>query len=269
MPPATRQLDQVSGCGSGTALVTARVMLLIDRLPFSTLHDFDADPVGRRDIAQETPADALLQFDWEVDALRAQPGAEGGEVTLVQKPEMIGAPFIVAGVIGVGPDRPCKRGILARALAADQDRHAAQLDKDLRRAARHGIASDSRPEHLDIPSRRGMRVLADDVDVIEFEGRIAHPFAPIGAQRPHQPVSCQAPAVMTTTTARGAITEHTALRDLNAGAEAVAVQSITLAHKGGGAGHQHRRTGGTDDGLIRSAAIGAALFFGHTVSRSN
>src|SRR5437868_10897759 len=180
MPPATRQLDQVSGCGSGTALVTARVMLLIDRLPFSTLHDFDADPVGRRDIAQETPADALLQFDWEVDALRAQPGAEGGEVTLVQKPEMIGAPFIVAGVIGVGPDRPCRRGILARALAADQDRHATQFDKDLRRAARDSIAGNRRAEHLDIPSRRGMRVLADYVDVIELECRIAHPFAPIG-----------------------------------------------------------------------------------------
>src|SRR6266700_7608606 len=144
MPPATRQLDQVSGYGSGTALVVARVMLLIDLLPFSTLHDFDADPVGRRDIAQETPADALLQFDRKVDALRAQPGAEGGEVTLVQKAEMIGAPCIVAGEIGVWLDRPCRRGILAGALAADQDRHAAQLDKNLRRASRDGIASDSR-----------------------------------------------------------------------------------------------------------------------------
>src|SRR5438105_7241758 len=180
MPPATRQLDQVSGCGSGTALVIARVMLLIDRRPFSTLHDFDADPVGRGDIAQQGAADALLQFDREVDALRAQPGAEGGEVALIQKAEMVGAPPIMAGEIGVGPDRAGRRRVLARALAADQDGHAAQLDKNLRRAARDGIASDSRAEHLDIPSRRGMRVLADDVDVIEFEGRIAHPFAPIG-----------------------------------------------------------------------------------------
>src|SRR5207248_7967412 len=135
MPPATRQLDQVSGCGSGTALVVARVMLLIDRLPFSTLHDFDADPVGRRDIAQETPADALLQFDRKADALRAQPGTEGGEIALIEKAEMIGAPPVVAGEIGVGPDRAGRRGILARALAADQDGHAAQPDKDLRRAA--------------------------------------------------------------------------------------------------------------------------------------
>src|SRR5947208_10502017 len=117
MPPATRQLDQVSGCGSGTALVVARVMLLIDRLPFSTLHDFDADPVGRRDIAQETPADALLQFDRKVDAVRAQLGTEGGEIALVQKAEMIRAPPVMAGEIGVGPDRPCRPGILARALA--------------------------------------------------------------------------------------------------------------------------------------------------------
>src|SRR5438270_10993060 len=119
MPPATRQLDQVSGCGSGTALVVARVMLLIvDLLPFSTLHDFDADPVGRRDIAQETPADALLQFDRKVDALRAQLGTEGGEVALVQKAEMVGAPFIVAGEIVEGPARAGRAGILAPARAA-------------------------------------------------------------------------------------------------------------------------------------------------------
>jgi hypothetical protein len=173
-------LDQVSGCGSGTALVVARVMLLIDLLPFSTLHDFDADPVGRRDIAQETPADALLQLDRKANALGAQLGTERSEVALIQKAEMIRAPPIVAGEIGVWPDRPSRRGTLARALAADQDRHAAQLDKDLRRAARDGIAGNPRTEHLDIPSRRGMRVLADDVDVIEFECRIAHPFAPIG-----------------------------------------------------------------------------------------
>src|SRR5437868_14873114 len=103
MRPAAGQFEQVCGCGSGTALVVARVMLLIGRLPFSTLHDFDADPVGRRDIAQETPADALLQFDRKVDALRAQPGTKGGEVAVIQKAEMVRAPFIVAGVIGVGP----------------------------------------------------------------------------------------------------------------------------------------------------------------------
>src|SRR5438270_12252628 len=118
MPPATRQVDHVSGCGSGTALVIARVMLLIDLLPFSTLHDFDADPVGRRDIAQETPADALLQLDRKVDALRAQLGAEGGEVTLIQKAEMVGAPFIVAGEIVEGPARAGRAGILAPARAA-------------------------------------------------------------------------------------------------------------------------------------------------------
>src|SRR5438045_7340806 len=118
MPPATRQLDQVSGCGSGTALVTARVMLLIDRLPFSTLHDFDADPVGGRDIAQEAPADALLQFDRKADALGAQLGTKGSEIALIQKAEMIRAPPVVAGEIGVWPDRPRGRGVLARALAA-------------------------------------------------------------------------------------------------------------------------------------------------------
>src|SRR2546423_10900893 len=128
MPPATRQLDQVSGCGSGTALVVARVMLLIDRLPFSTLHDFDADPVGRRDIAQETPADALLQFDRKGDALRAQLGTERGEIALVQKPEMIRAQPIVAGGVGIWPEWPRPRPCLTRAPAPDQGSHGAQLE---------------------------------------------------------------------------------------------------------------------------------------------
>src|SRR5437762_12682312 len=120
MPPATRQLDQVSGCGSGTALVVARVMLLIDLLPFSTLHDFDADPAGSRDIAQETPVDALLQFDRKVDALRAQLGTERGEIALLQKPEMIRAPRIVGGKVGRWTDRPRLTRILIQALAWDE-----------------------------------------------------------------------------------------------------------------------------------------------------
>src|ERR1051326_9163757 len=175
MPSATRQLDQVSGCGSGTAGVVARVMLLIDLPPLSTLHDFDADAVGRRDIAQETATDALFQLDRKTDALQAQLGTKGGEIALIQKAEMVSAPGVVTREIGVGPDRPRGRRILARALAADQDRHAAQFDKDLRRAARDGVAGDRRAEHLDIPSRGGMRVFADDVDVIDLNAGLLIP----------------------------------------------------------------------------------------------
>src|SRR5689334_5159458 len=120
MPSATRQLDQVSGCGSGTAGVVARVMLLIDLPPLSTLHDFDADAVGRRDIAQETAADALLQLDRKADALPAQLGTEGGEITLIQKAEMVSAPGVVTREIGVAPDRP--RGTPASPTGRSQDR---------------------------------------------------------------------------------------------------------------------------------------------------
>src|SRR5207302_6910485 len=91
----------------------------------STLHQFDADAVGRRDIAQQAAADALLQLDREARALGAQPRAEGREIAPVHKAEMIGAPGIVAGEIGVWPDRPCRGRVLARPPSADQDGHPA------------------------------------------------------------------------------------------------------------------------------------------------
>jgi hypothetical protein len=65
-------------------------------------------------------------------------------------------------------------GVLARPLSADQDRHAAQIDEDLRRPARHRVGGDRRAKHLNIPVGRCFRVFADYVNVIEFECRIAH-----------------------------------------------------------------------------------------------
>jgi len=59
-------------------------------------------------------------------------------------------------------------------LAADQDRHAAQIDEDRRRPSCCRIRRDRRAKHLDIPVGRSFRVIADDVNVIEFECRIAH-----------------------------------------------------------------------------------------------
>src|SRR5262252_697061 len=131
MPPATRQLDQVPGWGSGTSGVVARVMLLIDVLPLSTLHQLDADAVGRGDIAQQTAAEALLQFDRKFHALRAQFGAEGREVNFIQKAEMIGAEPVMAGKSVIRPDRPSRPRVFARPLAADQDVHAAKFDENL------------------------------------------------------------------------------------------------------------------------------------------
>jgi hypothetical protein len=87
---------------------------------------------------------------------------------------MVGAPGIMAGKVGISPNGPSCKGILARPPTADEDRHPAKFDKDLRGAARHRIGSDRRAEHLDIPIGRGFWVGADDVHVIELEGRVTH-----------------------------------------------------------------------------------------------
>jgi hypothetical protein len=71
----------------------------------------------------------------------------------------------VAGKIGVGPDRPRRHQALARPPAADQYRHAAKFDEELRRAARDGVGGDPRAEHLDIPRGRSPRIIADDVNM--------------------------------------------------------------------------------------------------------
>src|SRR5712671_4386510 len=95
----------------------------------SALHQFDADAVRGGDIAQQAAADALLQLDREADALLAQFGAEGGQVALVHEAEMVGAPGVMAGEIGVGPDGPGGHRLFTRTAAADQDRHAAHSTK--------------------------------------------------------------------------------------------------------------------------------------------
>src|SRR5688572_14442607 len=87
---------------------------------------------------------------------------------------MIGSPGVVAGEIGKGPDRLVGCRILPRAAATDQDRDAAELDEGLRGTAGDGVGGNGRAEHLDIPGGRCLGAFADDVDVIEFEGGIAH-----------------------------------------------------------------------------------------------
>src|SRR6185295_1136983 len=140
----------------------------------SALHEFDADTIRRGNVAQQAAANAFLQLDREAHAFLAQVGAEGRQVTLVQETEMIGAPGVVAGEIGIGPDRLVGCRILPGAAATDQDRHAAELDEDLRGPAGDGVGGNGRAEHLDIPGGRCLGVFADDVDVIEFEGGIVH-----------------------------------------------------------------------------------------------
>jgi len=140
----------------------------------SALHQFDADTIGRGDVAQEAAIDTSFQLDRETNALAAQLGAECFEVALIEEAEMIGPPRVMARKVCVLSDRPGGGGVLARPLAADQDRHAAQIDKDLRGAARHRIRGNRRAEDLGMPVGRRFRVFTDYVHVIEFECGIAH-----------------------------------------------------------------------------------------------
>src|SRR6516225_6177670 len=101
--------------------------------PVSALHQFDADTVWRGDVTQAAPVDAGFQLDRETDAFAAQLGAKCLEITLVEEAEMIGPPRVVTGKICKWPNGSGGSGVLARPLAADQDRHATQIDEDLRR----------------------------------------------------------------------------------------------------------------------------------------
>src|SRR6267154_394959 len=98
---------------------------------------------------------------------------------------MVGSPGVMAGKVRVLPNRPGGGGGFARPSAADEDCHAAQIDEDLRGAARRRIRGDRGAEHLDIPIGRRLRIFADDVDVIEFERWVTHrlPLVAIPAAR--------------------------------------------------------------------------------------
>src|SRR5216683_988315 len=98
---------------------------------------------------------------------------------------MVGSPGVMAGKVRVLPNRPGGSGGFARPSAADEDRHAAQINKDLRGATRHRIRGDRGAKHLDVPIGRRFRIFADDVDVIEFERWITHrlPLVAIPAAR--------------------------------------------------------------------------------------
>ncbi len=139
----------------------------------SALHQLDAHAVGRCDIAQQAPANPFFQLDREAHAFCPQLVAEGCEVTPVHEAKMVDPPRVVAGKVGEFADRPGGDRRLARALPANENRYAAEINKDLRRAPCHCIGGDRGPEHLGVPVRRCFWILADDVNMVEFEGRIA------------------------------------------------------------------------------------------------
>ncbi len=96
------------------------------------LHQFDTNAVGRRDITQLSPPDAFLQRHGKAHPFGAQLVAEGAQVAAIDEAEVIGAPFIVAGVIGVRLNRLGGRRRLAGTLAANDKGLATNLDENLR-----------------------------------------------------------------------------------------------------------------------------------------
>src|SRR5271169_2297675 len=90
---------------------------------------------------------------------------------------MVDPTRVVARKVRELPDWPGGDGSLAWALAANEDRHAAEIDEYLWSTAGCRVGRDRRPEHLDVPIRRGFRILADDVNMVELEGRITHRFS--------------------------------------------------------------------------------------------
>src|SRR5204862_5570951 len=66
----------------------------------SALHQFDADAVRGRDVAQRAAADAPFQRHGKRHAFAAEFLAKRLQVALVHKAEMVGAPSVMAGEIG-------------------------------------------------------------------------------------------------------------------------------------------------------------------------
>jgi hypothetical protein len=100
----------------------------------SGLHQLDADPIGRRDISQQASANPSLQLDRKGDTLCPQLGTERPEITLIHEAKMVDPAGVMARKVGEVPYWPRIDRCFARALAANEDRHATQIDKNLRGA---------------------------------------------------------------------------------------------------------------------------------------
>jgi hypothetical protein len=68
------------------------------------LHQFDADVVRSRDVAESFAVDALFQWYREFDIFCFKAFAKLSQVANVHKTKMICAPLVVAGIITEGLD---------------------------------------------------------------------------------------------------------------------------------------------------------------------
>ena len=126
------------------------------------LNQFDADAIGRRDVAEHHPRFEFPWLDCHTHAFSLQIRAERAQVAAKSESEVIGPPSVVTREAVEMLHRPRLRRMLAWTLTADDDRHAADADIDLRRAAEiflHG--GDLAPEHLTVPVRGRFWIPAD------------------------------------------------------------------------------------------------------------
>ena len=143
------------------------------------LNQLDADVVGRGNIAKNQARFELPRLHRHAHALLFECCAECPQIASIGETEMIGPPFVVAGVTveslhGFGRGR-----LFPGSLATDDDGHAADPDIDLRRAAQVRLYGDDlAAEHFLVPVRGRFRVPADEMNVVE-RNHFAHTPSPI------------------------------------------------------------------------------------------
>ena len=107
--PALREgegADPGSQCGeAGEGVPVPNVRFAPPGRHLSALHQLDADAIGCSDVAQEAAVYAVLQLDGKSHTLRPKLGAKGREIALIEETEMVGSPCVMAGEVGIGPDR--------------------------------------------------------------------------------------------------------------------------------------------------------------------
>jgi hypothetical protein len=106
---------------------------------------------------------SFLAVNREAHRLCPPRGAEGCKVTLVQEGKMVDPTRVVAGKAGELPDRRGDDWSLALTLAANKDRHAAEIDENLRRAPCHRIGGNRGAEHLHIPILKHLRAWGERI----------------------------------------------------------------------------------------------------------
>jgi hypothetical protein len=125
--------------------------------------------VGRGDEGDAGGRVGVGRLQRERDAGGFQRGAVRVEVARDAEAEVVHAPF-QPGLVA---------GLLAGALAADDQGRVAERDEDLRRAAHLVLRDDAAGELVGIPVRGRLRRRADQVDVIEGQGVGGHRGDPL------------------------------------------------------------------------------------------